>query len=190
MNKNNFVPVVAVIAILGFIFSGIALFRAPSVVNNTQPPVGAVPGNEFQNQLVIRGGMLSGKLLATTSNATAITLTANEFAGWANSSIVSYTPINTAARTITLPASSTLAGVLQTAGDTQEFCFRNATTTSAIAITFAGGTGTNLLVASTTLTTTSGPKIVMSGKIACFTAIRQPASATAFDIDVIMQVFQ
>lgn len=179
---NKIIGFVAVIALL---VGGLALYESSKA---PAQPVGAASGNDFFNQINTHAGQVNSTLLATTSQGS-VTVTANEFGGWLNSSIVSYIPIATAAATITLPASSTLKGVLQNAGDKQSFCFRSATTTAGIYTTIAGGTGTNLLVASSSISALGGV-VVMSGKVACFTAIRQPVSATAFDIDVLMTVYK
>ena len=181
MNIQN--TIIGLVAVVALVLAFVAFTRQPT------PPAGAVSGNDFYAQLNEHAGEVNSGLLATTSNSTAETVSANEFKGWLNSSIVSYIPIATAADTITLPASSTLTGVLQNAGDKQAFCFRNATTTAGIYLTLAGGTGTNLLVASSSVSAL-GSVVVQSGKIACFTAIREPYSSTKFDIDVLMTAFQ
>lgn len=58
---------------------------------------------------------------------------------------------NTGATTYTLPATSTITSLIQTAGNSQSLLLCNATTTAAITTTFAAGTGWTLLNASSTL---------------------------------------
>lgn len=177
---------IGLVAIVALVLGFIAYNRVPEVQS---PPNGAIAGGDFYNQINEHAGEVNSTQLSTTSNSTAETVSANEFIGWANSSIVSYIPIATAADTITLPASSTLKGLVSNAGDKQAFCFRNATSTANVNLTFAGGTGTNLLVASSSATAL-GSLVVASGKVACFTLIREPASSSKFDIDVLMTAFQ
>lgn len=176
-----------IVTIISVIFS-FSKVTAPTPISPDQA-YGSNTGGDGLSQQYFRAGVINGGLIATTSQGTAITLTPGEFKGWLNASEVSYTPIGLAALTITLPASTTLKGVLQNAGDMQRFCFRSATTTADVRVVFAGGTGTNLVVASSTATAL-GSAVVFSGKVACFTAVRQAYTAASFDIDVMMTSFQ
>ena len=82
-----------------------------------------------------------GGALATTTTATAVTLREYDLTQY---SIISVEP-QTAALTYTLPATTTLTTLLKNQGDTQKWIFHNATTTAAISLTVAKGTGWNLV---------------------------------------------
>ena len=93
------------------------------------------------------------------------------------------TPTGAAAtKTLTFFASSTASTWLPTAGDMQETCFYNGTTTAATTITFAAGTGIDLETASSSPT----DLVLLSGNTACFKFMRQPATASTFDISALM----
>ncbi len=98
------------------------------------------------------------------------------------------TPI-VASATITFPASSTLSTWLPSAGNSQDTCFINGTTTSAIVLTFAGGTGTLLQVASSSATAL-GAVTLYPQKEGCFHFTRANATATTFDIIGAYTAFQ
>jgi len=83
--------------------------------------------------------------------------------------------------TLTLFASSTASTWLPTAGDSQKTCFVNGTTTANVNYIFAGGTGTTLLVASSSATVL-GSKQIAPQKMGCFTFTRGNSTATTFDI--------
>lgn len=121
---------------------------------------------------------------STSTTATTQTLAAADILNY--SSII-LTP-NTGALTLTLPASSTLSAMVPVAGDSFEQCWYNATTTAATYITFAAGTGIDFQKNATTTTvgadTTTYP--IDAGGYACLKYIRQPATATTFDIGVLM----
>ena len=80
-----------------------------------------------------------GKTATSTSNSTA-TLLATDFD---TESYIEMTP-NSAALTLTLPATSTLSALIPNDGDFRTVWLKNATTTSGITITLAAGTGMDL----------------------------------------------
>lgn len=162
----------------------VSLFVRP----NVEAPAGANAGSEFFNMAQFYAGSRESNHVSTSTNSSA-TLTANEFRGWASASEVSLVPNVTAAATFTFPASSTVPDIVPNAGDKQEFCVRNATTTSGIYLTLAGSTGINLTVASSSVSALGG-KVLLSGKVGCITLIRQKATATTFDIDALLTVYQ
>ena len=90
---------------------------------------------------------VANTVVATTTLGTASTLLASTLTG---ASQIDMTP-GGASWTLTLPASSTLTSFIPTAGQVRTVYFHNATTTAAVNITIAGGTGTNLRIASTTV---------------------------------------
>ncbi len=117
--------------------------------------------------LTLDGGLLHSYASATSSTATSVTL---KQADIVNFDTVLYTP-TVAAVTVTFPASSTLTSMVPNAGDTQDQCWINATSTAAATITFAEGTGVILQVASST--TNIGDQPVRAGGTACFHFIRK-----------------
>jgi hypothetical protein len=152
------------------------------------PPIGASSGTDHLGIEQFFGGMINKTQIASTSQGTAITVSAPEFLGWSRASMVSFSPGLAAGTTLTLPASSTIAAVVPNAGDSQTFCIRNATTTAATPLILAGGTGTNLLVASSSVSAL-GSKLILTGKVACLRLTREALTTTTFDIDALMTTF-
>jgi hypothetical protein len=179
--KNYAVPALLLVIILGGAYF---LLNKPTEA----PPLGATPGNDFFGQVNFLGGVLNSGSVATTSQGS-VTVTAAEIKQWANASAVSYSPGLVAGATLTFPASSTLSSFLPKPGDSAKFCVRNATSTTNVPVTFAGGSGTNLLVASSSATAVGSTKL-FTGKVGCFTAVRQVATATTYDIDFLFTAFQ
>lgn len=168
---------------------GLSIFNAfgtPDV--QITPPSGATPGSDFTSLINVGGGMVNSGIIATSSMGS-VTVGANEFTSWTKTSVVSLSPGLVAGATVTLPASSTIPSLVPKPGDRATFCVRNATTTAAVPLNFAGGTGTNLLVASSSATAL-GSAAIYTGKVACFTLVREPVTSTTFDIDVLMTVFK
>ena len=138
---------------------------------------------QFLGLLTLHAGVLNSYPNSTSTTATTQTLAAADIT---NYSTVIMTP-NTGATTFTLPASSTLSAFIPTAGDMARQCWFNATTTTNAngLITFAAGTGIDLEIASSTagISTGSTPNLTLAGQNSgCFTFIRKPATASAFDI--------
>ena len=80
-------------------------------------------------------------------------------------------------------ASSTASTWLPAAGDRQETCFINSTTTAATTLIFAAGTGIDLEVATSTNTGGGDYDLTISaGGMGCFTFIRGAETSSAFDI--------
>lgn len=173
-----------VIAVVALILGGLAFVtKEPS-----GEPLGATPGGDFTNPVAFLAGVTNSNIVATTSQGS-VTVTANEFRTWANGNMVSFSPGLVAGATVTFPASSTVSSLVPKAGDRQTFCIRNATTTANVLLTMAGSTGINLVVASSSATAL-GSKVLNTGKVGCVTLIRQPATATTFDIDALLTVYQ
>lgn len=176
-----------------YIFTGLVLVLSAVAIflvakPNLSQPLGAVPGSDFINPVNFQGRVTTSGQFATTSQGTTITVSAGEFRNWANSAMVSFTPGLVAASTLTFPASSSVPDLVPRAGDRIKFCFRNATTTANVVTTLAGSTGINLLVASSSATAL-GSKAFITGKVGCIDLIREPATATTFDIDALLTVF-
>lgn len=161
--------------------------RGPAGVN-AEPALGGAAGFDFSQLVTFFQGTINRNQVSTSSQATAITVRAVDFRGWSKASVVSYTP-NLAGLTITLPASSTIPDVVPRPGDTQTFCIRNATTTASTPVILAGGTGLNLVVASSSATALGG-KLLGTGKVGCITLVREALTTTSFDIDALLTVYQ
>lgn len=139
----------------------------------------------FTAQSVMNGGVLHSYPLSTSTPAS-LTLAASDITNY--ESIVQL-PSAGSAITDTLPASSSLSAFVPTAGDWAEQCITNGTTTAAINITIAGGTGTHLLTATTTpgggAVTAIGP-----GNTGCIKYFRVGAGNNARDINALLTIFQ
>lgn len=116
--------------------------------------------------LTLDAGQLRSYTNATTTG-TAVTLKQSDILAY---DTVLMTPI-VGATTVTFPASSTLTSFVPSAGDMQAQCWVNASSTSAITITFAEGTGINIQVASST--TNLGFPAIQPGGTACFNFVRK-----------------
>lgn len=113
-----------------------------------------------------------GALYSTSTVQTASTLAASELAGY---STISVTPTG-GSLTLTLPASSTLTTWLPNIGDTTSFVMFNASTTAGVNVVIAGGTGTTLVTASSSVTnSTIGP--ASAGR---FEVLRKPNTDLLF----------
>lgn len=146
------IAVVAVIAITGT--------KSPEQVN-----VAASSGPDFYNPVYLaQTATVGGGVFATTSQGTATYTTAN----LANTSVIQHTA--SGALVVTLPASSTVSFV-QRAGDTRTI-YLNPITTS---ISLLGGTGTDLNVASSSVT-------CLVGRLCRLDFVRK----TNTDIEVVM----
>lgn len=150
--------------------------------------LGAFPGGDILTKINIGAGEVNSGHVATTSLGTAITVSAADLSRWVDASLVSFTQIGVSTPTLTLPASSTIPHIVPRPGDRQTFCLRNATTTAALTVILAGGTGTSLNVASST--TVLGSSSLTTGETGCLTLIREAATDTTFDISVLLTTFK
>ena len=106
----------------------------------------AVSGPDHYVQEFFHEGLTDGGGIRATSTVnSAETLLASDMN---KAKVIAYT-LNVQNATLTLPATSTLSSFIQLAGESRTIFIRNASTT-AKTLTIAGGTGMNLLVASTT----------------------------------------
>jgi hypothetical protein len=135
MNKYLVISLV-VVAALGVGAYFFPTLPAPQIVTQT---VGAVPGTDFLEPVRLWLGQ-RGAVLATSTLGTACTLTSDQLYKF---SAFEFTP-NTASATWTLPATSTMTNLMKSAGDTMEWTFQNATTSTGINVTLAAGAGWNL----------------------------------------------
>ena len=127
------------------------------------------------------GGFLKGNVLATSTVAS-MTLKVSDVQDY---DTVIVTPTGAAsAKTLTFFASSTARSWLPAAGQRQEVCFLNSTTTAATTLVFAAGTGIDMQVATSTNNGGGAYDLTISaGGTGCFTFIRKAATASAFDIE-------
>lgn len=130
-------------------------------------------------------GRLDSYTNSTSTSLTSETMVAADFSGYTT---VVMTP-NVGNLTLTFPASSTMTTFLPAVGDTQHTCFVNGTTTANIQLILAGGTGTNLQVASSSGTVLGSTKI-LPGKVGCIDFVRGAQTATTFDINAALTAFQ
>lgn len=130
-------------------------------------------------------GILNSYTNSTSTSATAYTLVAGDINAF---DAVVITP-NVGNLTLTFPASSTVSTFLPAVGDHQHTCFVNGTTTANTQLIFAGGTGFNLQVASSSISVVGSTKI-LPGKTGCFDFIRGASTATTFDINAAFTAYQ
>lgn len=119
-----------------------------------------------------------GGIRATSTSNSAETLLASDFD---TENVIAYT-LNVQDATLTLPATSTLSSFIATAGQTRTIFIRNATTTASMDITLAGGTGMNLLTASSS-------KIILGNSTGSNSAKLDFVRRADTDIDVTMTIF-
>ena len=200
MNNKFIVGVLVALALLiGYFASSVSFFGAASGPSHYQMESflqGISAGARDQFSISNVGALTSsaaatiGGLFKTdagtlrsytsaTTTGTAVTLKLSDINGY---DTISVKPI-IGATTLTLFASSTASTWLPTAGDMQETCFQNATTTSAITLTFAGGTGWDMQMASSTGMSGAKDLTIAPDSTACFKFIRKVATTAAFDIE-------
>jgi len=119
-----------------------------------------------------------GGIRATSTVNSAETLLAADFDV---ENVIAYT-LNVQDATLTLPATSTLSSFIATAGQTRSIFIRNATTTASMDLTIAGGTGMNLLVASST-------KVIVGNTSGSNSTRLDFVRRADTDIDVTMSIF-
>lgn len=198
--------VVALVAIILFLILGQGDAQVGSgsrfpnglSADSTSPVAGELRGSTLTitgaatttGKAVFDGGVVHSNTNSTSTAVTAYTLVANDIApNGAPYSAVVITP-NGGDLALTFPASSTLAAFLPSAGDWTEQCWRNASTTSGIDITFAAGTGIDLEVATTSPSAQANAVLtVLADAGACIKYQRKPATAAAFDIAVMLTRF-
>jgi hypothetical protein len=120
----------------------------------------------FNAGVVLNAGQLLSYTNASSSVTTG-TLKESDLLGY---DTILATPTGAAAtKTLTFPATSTLTSFVPNAGDRQDLCFFNATTTAATTITFAAGTGIDLETSSSTPT----DLILLADNMGCFSFLRK-----------------
>ena len=172
--------------------NGVYAVDGTTVIDGSGNWVGAVNGTSgvfsgaisavaatFSGLLTTNGGTLRSNSLATSTGSA--TLNVSYLAGY---DTVIVTPTGAAgAKTLTFFASSTASTWLPTAGDMQETCFLNAST-SVATLVFAAGTGIDLQVATSTGGTGGAFDLTIApDSTGCFKFIRKAATASAFDIE-------
>lgn len=122
------------------------------------------------SQAVFDAGILRSYTNSTSTTATSQTLVQADILNYDTMLI---TP-NTGSLTLTLPASSTLTSVVPSAGDRQDICIVNGTSTAAITIKLAAGTGIDLYtVATSTISGAGGVLPIGPQVMGCVTFVRQ-----------------
>ncbi len=158
--------------------------------DTTSPVAGEVRGTTLNitstsalaGLLTLNAGQLRSYTNSTSTKAATQTLALADFNGY---DTILLTP-NSTAVALTFPASSTIPTFLPTAGDMQETCIYNATSSASIDayIRLLAGTGIDLEVVATS--TTAGNVNIPEGGYACLKFVRQKATASSFDISVLM----
>jgi hypothetical protein len=131
-----------IIAVLvgGLIVAGGFLMTKPG--EQAIQSLGAVSSPEVLTYLRVYGPFSQGgEVLASSTTATAGTLTASELQRY---SVFEYVA-NTGNTTLTLPATSTIDNIITRPGESRTWWIHNATTTAATTLTIAAGTGMDLI---------------------------------------------
>jgi len=141
--------------------------------------LGAISGPDVYFPMFFHEGLTDGGGIRATSTVnSAETLLAADLN---KAKVIAYT-LNVQDATLTLPATSTLSSFIQQAGETRAIFIRNATTTASMDLTIAGGTGMNLLVASST-------KVIVGNTSGSNSARLDFVRRADKDIDVTMSIF-
>ena len=141
--------------------------------------LGAVSGPDHYVQEFFHEGLTDGGGIRATSTVnSAETLLA---ADMDKEKVIAYT-LNVQDATLTLPATSTLRWFIPQAGETRSIFIRNATTTASMDLTISGGTGMNLITASST-------KAIVGGTAGANSARLDFVRRADTDIDVTMSIF-
>lgn len=157
-------------------------YASGAITGNTLAAISTV---SLGGLVTLDGGALRSYANATTTMTTAETLVPADVLAY---DTVILNPNASGNTTLTLFASSTATTWLTAAGDSQTTCFINGTTTAGATYTFAGGTGSTLLVASSSVSAV-GAKTIYPQKEACITFTRGNATATTFDIISLFTAF-
>lgn len=138
----------------------------------------------LSGKLTTNAGHLRSYTNSTSTVATSQTLEIGDILDYESMLMVP----NTGALTLTFPASSTMSTLVPTAGDRQDFCIVNSTSTAAATITLATNTGLALQrVATSTTSGSAGMLAIPANGSACVKFVRQTATASAFDIQVLVE---
>lgn len=200
MNNSSWPGYLSLIAMVIALVAGFAAFtgkspQAGTTANQTSTAGYYNAGLGFKiNGSVFITGAGSGRppaidagLTKSYTNSTSTTATSETLA---QSDILGYDTIflnpTGGAVTLTLPATSTLTTLVPTAGDRQDTCIFNASSTAGINITLAAGTGIDLdIVATSTITSPLGVLKIGPNNSGCLTFIRQAST----DISALLTVF-
>lgn len=141
MNTQKFL--IGLFAVSLLVLTGVNSFKKIEVV--IPQSYGASSGQVHSFSESFGQGIFVGGRVASSTVNSAETLLSSTLE---NATVLDYT-LNVQDATLTFPATSTI-GFMRTVGDTKTFFVRNATTTAAMDITFAGGTGMNYKKATST----------------------------------------
>lgn len=130
---------------------------------SANPSFGAAAGPDMYSYIQFHSGVTYDNAFSTTTPAS-LTIKASDIGNYDSVSI--YPSVGDI--TVTLPASSTLASLLPKNGQIKKWCVYNATTTSGIDITFAGGTGLDLETASSSITGGAPALTLLADNSGCF----------------------
>lgn len=134
-----------------------------------------------QGQLTSEAGIKHSYTNSTSTSATTQTLLAGDIMNY--ESVIMEPTVG--AVTFTFPASSTLSAMVPVAGDWFDQVWYNASTTASQTITLSAGTGIDLEIS----TSSTNALIINPSGSATLRYFRQPATASTFDISVLMTHF-
>lgn len=160
----KYVVVALVAGVIGYVAHGGSSFAGVSHLSglavgadglSTENGGTAVFGNTLSvaatttalGQISAKGGILRSNTNSTSTTATSYTAVEKDF--YRYSTVILTPTVNSL--TLTLPASTTLTSMVPLAGDEADLTLLNGTTTAGKTITIAGGTGTLLRNATSTL---------------------------------------
>jgi len=130
-----------------------SLLLFPNTVTNVVEQLGANPGSDHFVMNTFHGGVVDGGEIIATSTVTNSTLLARDLMVAKQIDMT----LTQGDGTLTLPASTTIAGWLSSPGGTRTVIVRNATTTAGTDLTVAVGTGMTMKLA------TSSPNAIALG---------------------------
>ena len=114
----------------------------------------------FTGTTSVRNATTVNLVMSSSTQATATTLTQADMSSYGMFSVAP----GISTLTYTLPATSTLTTLIDTAGESKEWIFKNATATAGVDITIAAGAGIDLESSTTTLSITPSA----TGYLKCF----------------------
>lgn len=162
--------------------------------DSTSPVAGEVRGTTLTITSAITAAIANFSGLVThdagvTNSYTNSTSTADTTQLLVEADILNYSSVimtpTTGATTLTFNSSSTMENLVPVAGDWFDQTWHNASTTAAITLTFAAGTGIDLEIS----TSSANSLIINPDGFSTLRYFRKPATASAFDIGILITHF-
>lgn len=180
--------VLGLLVVVALVLSVTAYFKGGTVDRVVERIVelGGSAGPEYTEKQTFLGGIEHYNSQSTTTSASAQTLQLSDIE---KIDTLYITKSTVADDTITLFASSTAIGFLPKTGYRKKLCIQNATTTAGVDLILAGGTGSNLKVASSSATAL-GSKVIGPGHWGCLDIVRGASTETTFDLDFLLTIYK